>query len=81
MRRELASLTWIGVVCFALVSCGDDDDSQAVEDGGHNEAGPEPDVKQPPPPECTRDDECDDGRFCNGQERCRAGSCADGEYG
>ena len=28
--------------------------------------------------ECTSDRECDDELFCNGQERCVAGACAEG---
>lgn len=32
----------------------------------------------PGPPQCTADSECDDGLFCNGPERCNAGTCSPG---
>ena len=32
----------------------------------------------PPPPECTSDDECNDGLFCNGHETCVNWSCQAG---
>lgn len=31
-----------------------------------------------PPPECLTDDDCDDGLYCNGAERCREGVCESG---
>ena len=40
-------------------------------DGGDRDGGE--------PPECTEDDDCDDGVFCNGAERCgEGGACASG---
>ncbi|MEM1415112.1 MAG: MopE-related protein [Myxococcota bacterium] len=35
-------------------------------------------VDRGPPPECTTPADCDDGRFCNGVERCVDGACAPG---
>ncbi|MCA9602618.1 MAG: putative metal-binding motif-containing protein, partial [Myxococcales bacterium] len=46
--------------------------TQTSADGGDDagiDAGPAP---------CTSDAECDDGRYCNGEETCDAGFCADG---
>ena len=34
----------------------------------------------PPPPECTIDTDCDDGVFCNGQERCVSSQCVAAGY-
>ncbi|MBO6938115.1 MAG: hypothetical protein JJ863_24315 [Deltaproteobacteria bacterium] len=42
------------------------------DDGGGGE------VDMGPPPDCTADADCDDGAFCNGAERCAAGSCVGG---
>jgi len=36
------------------------------------------DAGMPPPVDCTNDDDCDDGVFCNGRERCLDALCAPG---
>ena len=58
---------------LALTACGDPEPStpptpDAGSDLGGDDAGRTP---------CTSDDACDDGRFCNGIERCMPGSGAD----
>src|SRR5690242_10581707 len=73
---------------FTVFSCGDDDSDSGPkkEDGGHSTAGSSPPAVEsdahtpPPPPECKSDDDCDDGRFCNGGETCGSdGQCKAGE--
>ncbi len=49
----------VGIVLFALVACGDDDGG--VADAGGSDAGSTL---------CSRDEDCDDGAFCNGEELC-----------
>src|SRR5690349_11793302 len=80
MRRQDLFVILSLVFCAGwLVSCGDDDDGgNGTEDSGPAEAGPKEDASNVPPPTCTTDDDCDDGRFCDGQERCRNGECSAG---
>src|SRR5690242_134304 len=78
----------VAVFWFAWVigisGCGDDDGPPAMPDGGGGEvdgaaedgaAGPDGETADAPPGEmCTTDDDCDDGVFCNGVERCLPGT-------
>jgi len=54
------------LLCVALFAGCGDDDSAAVVDGGLVDG----------PRLCMLDDDCDDGVFCNGRERCLRGASA-----
>ena len=56
---------WVALA-LALGACGDDDGGM---DAGMDAAAVDA------PPECTLDEECDDGLFCNGEESCVEGRC------
>ncbi len=58
----LASLS----VLFGLAACGDDDDAPPPVDAGPPDA----------PALCAFDEDCDDGVFCNGRERCARSASA-----
>ena len=55
---------------------GQDGGDAAAADAG--DGGPGKDAA-PPPADCTRDGDCDDGDPCNGAERCSRGECEAGE--
>ncbi len=65
---------------LALAACGG-------KGGGGTDAGVDPEAVDDagdaadaaPEPECTSDDECSDGLFCNGEEACLEGVCVDGD--
>jgi len=60
-----------GEVCHPTVGCLEVGPTDAgMPDAGQPDAGP--------PPQCATDDDCDDGLFCNGVERCFEGTCAPG---
>src|SRR5437016_158269 len=69
-----------------LVGCGSSttemppigtDSGMVMADTGVGDAPPDArDVTEEP--ECAADDQCDDGTFCDGRERCVAGHCTPG---
>ena len=60
-------MRWTALALLGILGCGiEAPGSDAGLDAPAADAG------------CARDADCDDGLFCNGQERCRGGICADG---
>src|SRR5687767_11836059 len=67
--------TFLGLMtALWMTGCGGDDGA-----GPRGDAGPDAAVDAPPP--CLADDECDDGLFCNGAERCAPGTTGAGADG
>src|SRR5262245_15460282 len=67
MLTRIAKLSLFALLAFAT-ACGDDDSgTDRSPDAGTDAVAP------PPPPaatSCEDDSQCDDGVFCNGDERC-----------
>jgi len=58
-------------------SCVSEDDKILIEVCDENEEC-ESGMCVPLPPECTEDDDCNDGLWCNGEESCVGGECVSG---
>ncbi len=77
MRRLAGVVCWVGFSSLVNMGCGDsgsgsgDDSTSGSEETGSSS---EPEV-------CESNDDCDDGKFCNGEERCRPDSDEADEHG
>ncbi|MBU0467185.1 MAG: right-handed parallel beta-helix repeat-containing protein, partial [Nanoarchaeota archaeon] len=69
--------TWCG---DGIVQAPNDDGENEECDDGNNLNGDGCDefCQDEPEPECTTDEQCDDGSFCDGVETCQAGTCVAG---
>ena len=69
---SIKRLALLSCLCW-LVACGDDAKDTSTTDGGAADSGVEPSTP------CTKDEDCDDQLFCDGEETCKAGVCVAGE--